>query len=417
MKITILTGYFPPEVSADSNLVQELGTDFAQYGAEVTIVAPFPSRGVTAEVQGQFIGKPEEILSENLKVIRVGRKRDFKQGIFRRWCSFLQKSLDQYRVAKKIETDMYFVFSTPPVLGYIAVLLAKKKAVIYQMNDIFPDSLMLVKNWSDSSVVAKVLRMLECKIYKKVSKINVLSADMKVKVIEHGGDEHKISTINNWVDASKIVPVGREKNCLFAMYNVDKDDFYVSYAGNIGLLQNIETIVRAAEKTGKEYPMIKYVIFGEGACRTRIERLIIERTISNVFLFPLQNEDLISQVYSFGDVEVVSLKSGVTRIAFPSKLMNVFATARPVICEADLDSELCSIIKENHIGEVVSPGDEAAMANAIIFMYNNRKLLSGMGIRARQYVVENYSKAIQTTKLFELTLKKINVRKSGQKNV
>ena len=42
-------------------------------------------------------------------------------------------------------------------------------------------------------------------------------------------------------------------NYLRKLMCIDKDKFYVTYAGNIGMLQGIETIIEAAAKLQKEH--------------------------------------------------------------------------------------------------------------------------------------------------------------------
>ena len=70
---------------------------------------------------------------------------------------------------------------------------------------------------------------------------------MRKTIINNGCEISKIEVIQNWVDVNKIQRVQRNNNTLFAKFGLNKDDFYVSYAGDIGLFQNWEVILDAAE--------------------------------------------------------------------------------------------------------------------------------------------------------------------------
>ncbi len=43
----------------------------------------------------------------------------------------------------------------------------------------------------------------------------------------------KVHVVRNWIDTEKTVPVEREKNTLFDVFGLNRDKFYVVYAGTI----------------------------------------------------------------------------------------------------------------------------------------------------------------------------------------
>src|SRR5699024_4750024 len=104
---------------------------------------------------------------------------EYEQDIVKRGLSFLIKSYQLYKVARTIDSDICFVVSTPPTLGYIAAKLSKKRRVIYKLQDAFPDSLMHTKKMSEQSLAIKFFRMLERNVYKKVARICTISDDLK----------------------------------------------------------------------------------------------------------------------------------------------------------------------------------------------------------------------------------------------
>ena len=141
MNVTLIAGYFPPEQSADVRLNYDLAIGFAEHGINTTVIVPYPTRGVPDEKKNDFNDKKCEQISDNFRVIRVGKPGTYHQGLIRRGLDFALKTYRQYKAAKKIKTDVYLVISTPPFLGYVAALLAKKHNVIFKLQDMFPDSM------------------------------------------------------------------------------------------------------------------------------------------------------------------------------------------------------------------------------------------------------------------------------------
>lgn len=391
MKVTLIAGYFFPEQSADVRLNYDLVKSFAKRGIETTVVVPFPSRGLTEDQINEYKQKYDEQTADHFRVIRVGKPVKYHQGLIRRGLNFVFKSIKQYRCAKKIETDVYVVISTPPFLGYIAALLSKKHAVIFKLEDVFPDSLSHVTKIGKSSLLIKMLKKGENWIYKNVTRIIADSDDIKYTLLKKGVPESKISVIYDWVDENKCYPIERKDNILFDQFGLSKNNFYVCYAGNIGLLQNIGTIVRAAEIISHKNFNIKFVIIGNGSWKSSLDEMIANGKHDNIICFPMQPTELIAYVYSLGDIGLVSLKPDITQIALPSKTWDILSAGRPVICEIDRYSCLAKIIEKEKLGYCVGPGNAEEMAAAILKMYKNRNDLLQAGHNGRNYIKNHLS--------------------------
>ena len=215
MNITLIAGYYPPEQCADTRLNKDLAVALSEMGHTVTVVVPFPSRNVSLKETEKYCGNKCEIVSDNLKVIRVGSYSDYNESLMRRGISFLHKSIELHETAKKIPTDIYLVISTPPFLGYVAALLAKHSKVIYKLQDIFPDSLMRIKNYSEKHLLVRILRVLETWVYRNVALIVTMSEDMRKTVAKRGVSGEKVTILQDWIDEEACYPVLREDNILF----------------------------------------------------------------------------------------------------------------------------------------------------------------------------------------------------------
>lgn len=401
MNITFLLGHMVKERDL---ILYELAMDLGKKGDNVTIVSGYPSRRLSNELREYYINNPIEYYSNNIVSIRVGSKSGEGNTLFVRMLKYLFLSYEIYKKAKDIPTDVYYIYSTPPFLGYYSKMLSHYAPVLYNAQDIFPDSLIKVKNYKPYNLLIVFLKYMEKLVYNGSNKIVTISNDMKLNLIKKGVSVEKISVIHNWADINSIRHINRENNRLFDDFELDRKDFYISYAGDIGLHQNLDLFLDVAEDIQNEYPRIKFVFIGNGAYAKELNNRIKKHNLKNVLLYPLQSIDRISEVYSLGNIEIVSLEHDMTKMALPSKVWSIMAAGSPILALVDKDSELEHIIEDNHIGKVVNSTDKNMLKDAIIYMYHlDQKKLRQYGINAREYVENNNSRIKQTEKyLFEI---------------
>lgn len=402
-KICILASYYVPEITATTYLTENLAVDFNAYGADVTVVCSMPNRLVDPAVTEQYMQQPTEQLSDTLKILRVGTKKYKDGNLFFRGLYHLYRSYVIYRAASKVETDVYLICSGPFFNGLAGMLLKRKAPTVYVVQDVFPDNFIYSKGWRNDSIIVRLLRLVEKAIYACNTHLVTVSDDIRNLLIDRRIAADKISVVYDWFDEHKCVPIKREANKLLKRFKLDKNKFYVSYAGNIGLLQNLETLVEAAELL-KDNNDIRFIIIGDGAKRKDIEQLIAKKNLENIKVFPMQPVEDVAHVYSLGDIGLVSIKPGVTKIALPSKTWTIMSAARPIICEVDLYSRLCKIIEENEFGKCVAPSDATGLVKAIVDMYENKEQLPDMGKRARKYIEDNLTRSFSTQKYYETVL-------------
>ena len=407
MNITFLAGYFLPEKSADTHLNANLLEDFSLYGANINVIVPFPNRGLDEEEVEKCEELRQQKINERLIIRRIGKKSKFKNGLLARSFSLFKKTIALYKESRKYKTDCYFIVSSPPFLGYLARSLSKKAPVVYKLQDVFPDNLIKTKKMSEKNFFVKILRRLEKDVYNSVSCILVCSEDVKKTLLSRGVSASKISVVHDWIDGETCVHIDRDRNPLFDEFGINRDDFIFCYAGNIGHMQNIDTIISAAKILKEKAPRIKIVIIGEGACKQAMLSRIETEDIPNIVTMPMQPLERVSMVYSLGNVGLVSLKKDVSKTALPSKTWSIMSAGTPVLCEIDLDCELANIIESQSLGFCVPPGDADAMAEKMIQLYKlEQEELRSMGGRCREYILENLNRKQSTLKCFN-EIKKI----------
>ena len=401
MKILRLSGYYYPEQVASSHLIDDLEEAFEKEGFLSDVYVPVPSRNVDESLKEKY----QNMLYEERRggTIRVHRflLSNEKKGAISRAIRYLKQNIKQYKLGKKAkDIDLIFASSTPPTQGFLCGKAKKKLCkkykrnvpFIYNLQDIFPDSLVSAGMTKKGSLIYKIGRKIENYSYKMADKIIVISEGFKSNLVQKGVDESKIVVIPNWIDSSKVISIDRKDNVLFDRYNLDRNKFYVTYSGNLGLSQNLDMLLDIAKEFKDEIKDLHFVLIGEGAKKEELQKRIEEEQIKNVDILSFQPYSDIAHVFSLGDVGLIISKSKVGGSSVPSKTWSIMSAKRPIIASFDEDSELFRLVKEEKLGLTAKADDKEELKNAIRQLYSNREEAMFMGETARKYVEENLNK-------------------------
>lgn len=394
MHLLYFVQYFPPEKASGLALVMDMLEGFAQHGWEVDVYIPTPTRGVSDAVRREYAAKRiEKRFDGKLTVHRMHLYRE-GTGMLQRTIRYCIFSLQCLLRGLSVPADAIFTGGGPPTQGVIAGLIHKwtNKKVIYNPQDLFPDSLIISGAASESSKIVRIGRVMERFSYDNADVIITITEDMADNIRSKTKNPDKVHVIRNWVDADKIHPIARVENELFDELSLPRSKFYVTYAGNIGKMQGIETIIYAAEQL-KEIPDIQFVLFGNGSEEENIRCLIEKKQLTNVRLFPLQPAERVSEVYSLGDVSIVSCRPGTGSVGMPSKTWTIMATGTPIIASFDLNGEMERTINDAKCGVCVEAANVEALVEAIMKLKGNPETNKNMGQSARRYVCEQMEKS------------------------
>ena len=421
MKILYLPAYFTPETAASGYLGENRNQAFADAGFEIVTYAPTPCRGISREERHLYCSKQyrtERLYNGRMTVHRFPLFAEGKNPVFRaiRYSLCWIKQLNRGLAARSI--DCIYLASTPPIQGVLGSLLRKLKRVpfVYNLQDIFPDSLIGTGLAKKGDFLWKIGRMIENFTYKNADKIIVISEDFKKNIMAKGVPEEKIAVIYNWVDQNAVVDVPRAENKLFDKYNLDRSKFYITYSGNIGLTQNMDMLLEIMEELQTEEPDIQLVLVGEGAYKEAVVRKIAGQAdnkgagndgairgtaLRNVTLLPFQPYEDISYVFSLGDAGLVISKPGVGANSVPSKTWSIMSASRPVLANFD-ENELKKIINDHRCGIFTKAGDKEAFKASILELYHNAELCKEYGQNGRQFVMDNLTKEVGTKKYVDV---------------
>lgn len=405
MKILYLPAYFYPEKAASSYLGENRNQAFTDAGFEIESHVPTPCRGISNEIRKEYCKKErrhEKLYNGRMDLHRFSLYSEGKNSLMRA-CRYGLCWINQiYYGLKSKNIDCIYLPSTPPIQGMMGAILKKIKKVpfIYNLQDIFPDSLVNNGLANKGGILWKIGRIIENFTYKNADKIIVISEDFKKNIMAKGVPENKIVVVYNWVDQNAVIEVPREENKLFDTYGLDRTKFYITYNGNIGLSQNMDLLMCVAEDL-KLNSDIQFVLVGDGAYLENVMRMKTDRKLDNVHLLPFQPYEDISQVFSLGDVSLVISKPGTGTASVPSKTWSIMSASRPVLANFD-ENELKQILEKNRCGIFTKAGDRKAFMDAILRLYENRDLCLEYGKNGRQFVMANLTREIGTQKYVDV---------------
>lgn len=399
MKAIFPCSYYLPETAASLYITDNIVHACADKGIEVDLYTPSPTRNVP---DGSVWEREERQMDGKLRIHRFHLYGEGKNPMLRALRYFLGEFiLLHYCMWKKY--DVAFVDSTPPIQGLKMPLIKwlKRKPTIYNVQDIFPDSLVGTGLTHEGSLIWKIGRIVEKITYRYADKIIVISEDFKKNIMAKGVPEDKIVVVYNWVDQNKVVDVPREENKLFDAYGLERSKFYITYNGNIGLTQNMDMLLDVAKELQEEYEDIHFVLVGNGAYLDEVKRKVADQQLENVHLLPFQPYEDISHVFSLGDASLVISKPGVGANSVPSKTWSIMSASRPVLANFD-ENELKTIIENNHCGIFTKAGDKDAFKESILTLYNHRELCKEYGRNGRKFVLDNLTREVGTQKYVDV---------------
>jgi len=394
MKIVILRPSYKPEHSAGNHLASDLADDLIKIGHEVIVIVP------------SVLKKTIDIPDYGYQVKRV--KSIFrKKNTISRILWYLSTSIKMFfKLIFMKNLDLIFTHSMPPTIGFLSVIAGKVKKVpvVYWEQDIVSESIIstkITKNRVLTRLYYKISLLIERNTLKRCTHIITISEKFKNYHLNKGFDEKKITVIHNWIDTNIVYPIDRVDNFLFEKFNLNRDIFYVTYCGNMGVPQNLEIMIDAAEKL-ISIENIHFIIIGNGSREEEIMKYIKTKKINNFSVFPLQPLENSKEVYSIGDIGLVIAKSGTSNNGFPSKTWSILAAGQSIITCFDLDSELSIYIQESKSGISIEPDSSEELKNAILEIYNDRDKLDLYRKNAREFVQNFFSRKMMTNKLIAI---------------
>jgi len=285
--------------------------------------------------------------------------------------------------------DVVIATSPPLTIGVISWLLGVRwhAPSVYKVAEVYPD-LAIRQGVIRGKIMIGIMCWLERFVYSRSAMIVPIADQFRDVIRGRGVPDQKLLTIPDFVDKDFYRPLPRDNP--FAKKHGLLEDFIVLYGGNVGIVQDWESVLFAAE-TLSSLP-IRFVIVGDGVRWSWLSDEIAKRGLQNVKLLGYQSKDLMPQINASCDIAIIPMTRTGAQDGFPSKIYSNLASARPVIVSAHQNSGMAAIVRRVGCGCVVPPEDPQAFADAVLSAFRERELLPSKGKLGRQFVEKDYSK-------------------------
>ena len=204
---------------------------------------------------------------------------------------------------------------------------------------------------------------------------------MRECLLARGLSSERISVIPNWADTEAIRPIPAAQNGFRHQHGLD-GKFVVMYSGNFGLAHNVDVMLEAAIAL-RDHPDVFFLFVGSGSRLPAMQVRSAREGLKNVLFLPFQDEELLSESLSAGDLHLVTLKAGVEGAVVPSKIYGIFAAGRPMLSVGAPESEGGRLLQEHACGSVLTEATGSTLAQSILVWQGDSARCEAAGRRAR----------------------------------
>jgi glycosyltransferase involved in cell wall biosynthesis len=326
-----------------------------------------------------------------LKIIRAQTFKVLHKSFLWRivaFLSFMFSSLFEGLKTKNIDLVMG---TTPPIFQTVSSMVLakiKNKPFLLEVRDLWPDfaiDMGVLKN----PILIRLSKWLEKLLYKEAIHIVVNSPAYVTYLIEiHHIRPDKVTLIPNGVDITMFeFDVSDTSHISKSKLN---GKFIVTYAGALGMANDIYTILRAA-KILSDDPDIHFLLVGDGKEKNKIVSEIQKMELSNVSCTGVVPKTEMKQILSESNVCIATLKNiPMFKMTYPNKVFDYMAAGRATIL--GIEGVIKQVVLDAKAGICTKPGNENDIVDAVKYLKSNEKMCEKMGSDAREYVKKHFDR-------------------------
>jgi lipopolysaccharide/colanic/teichoic acid biosynthesis glycosyltransferase len=386
MHILIVSQWFDPEPTFKGLLFAK---ELQRQGHQVSVLTGFPNYPGGRIYPGYRVRAFQHEVMEGVPVTRVALYPSHDNSGFKRalnYASFAASASIGALLVKR--PDVAYVYHPPATVGLPAMVLKVLRGVpfVYDVQDLWPDTLAATGMINGSVTLSLVDRAMS-RIYRMASRIAVLSDGFGAALERRGISAGRLDIIPNWADEVQI-NVGPHAATADSKWPAGLEDkFTVTFAGNLGKAQALETVLDAAELL-RDQDEVRFLLVGGGVEASSLADEAKRRDLNNIMFIPRQPINEIGEFLFRSDALLVHLRDDpLFEITIPSKTQAYLMAGRPILMGVKGDA--ATMIEEAGAGIAFEPESAVQLAAAA------RRLISltpterqAMGASGAKYYAE-----------------------------
>lgn len=382
--VLFLCQFFHPEHNSSATLPADTAFYLASQGMTVDALCGYPREYSDEE----HVPLRETVRGVNIRRIRylqLPRGRRLSRLI--NYFSFTLSALLHLFSLRRYKSVI--VYSNPPVLPLVAALANRLfgTKVVFVAFDVYPEVAFASGSLRPGSAIDKGMRLINRMTYGCASRVIALTDEMKQFLAQNRPQiaPERIVTIPNWAHEKTRLP----DEAAYARFGYAPGQFVVAYFGNMGVCQDMETLMGAAALL-RDRADIRFLIVGHGSKMEDVRKRIEGEGLKNVQLIGFLTGEAFEQAVAVSSCCVVSLEKGLRGMCAPSKFYSYLQGGHPVLTVTEKESYLAAEVEAEGVGCAVELGDAKGLARAIGDLAAEPQVCRRMGERARALYAEKY---------------------------
>ena len=391
MNILVVCQYYYPEQFRINDICKHLVRD----GHSVTVLTGLPNYpGGKVSSEYRWFRKRKEIIN-GVRVIRcfeIGRGKGSIHLALNYLSFMISASLRALFIGK--DFDIVFINQLSPITMVVPAIVYKKtynKKLFLYCLDLWPDSI-AAAGIQRESVIYNLLYRVSKKIYNYVDKIAVTSKSFSIyfeKVLK--------------IRSHNIVYLPQYAEKIFDKVEVNRPDKNVTnlvFAGNIGEMQSVETIVLAANEL-KQREDIQFHVVGGGSLLGKCKQLSKDLNLANIRFYGQRPLTEMPGFYKLADAMLITLKKNeFISYTLPGKIQTYMAVGKPIL--GSIDGEAKRVIDDAQCGLCCEAEDYNALAGIIDEFIRDKSKQKQYSENSYKYYRENFNELVFFEKLYSL---------------
>lgn len=398
MRILVVSQSFYP----DNFKINEVVGEFVTAGNKVTVLTGLGdySTGTIPTRYRWFKNRHENYHGATIRRVRTISRRT---GPIFRSLNYLSFAINGWLWGKlqSQKFDVVYVYMPSPVtMGVPAISVAHRQSIpllIYNL-DLWPESVKAM-SIKEKTLSFNIIHKISQAIYQQADSIAVSSVPFMDYLVDvNEVPKERLRFIPQYATLpSRAKKETSEERELEKLIKENQAEINLLFAGNIGFVQDVETIIRAVASIQNSIneKQLKIHIVGDGSDLKNVKKLTDSLNVARfVIFYGRRPESTMSLFYKNSDASLLTLKyENKIGETIPAKLQGYLAASQPVL--AAIDGDAARIIAESDCGIRVCSGDAVGLGRAMLTFIqlsdNQREQLSQNGY---SYFLQNFTKAI-----------------------
>lgn len=404
MRVIFLTITFYPEPNAIHGL--PLAKHLAARGYDIKVLTSFPQYPIGRIYPGYRMRPWQRETIDGIPILRLPIYPSHDTNAIRRILTYLSFAFTASTLGATLigSADLVYLYDPPPTNGLASLMLKTFRGtpIVHDIADMWPETVVesgMVRNEHIKKIMSSLISAWCRFLYRQADVVTVLSPGFKQLLINRGVPADKVRVIYNWADEATFQPLDPDPK--LARELGFEGRFNIVYAGNLGVYQGLETVIKAAALI-KGHQRIQVVIVGIGPKQEELKNLASELGATNVLFLGRRQYEEMPKINSLADVLLIHLKDHpFLRATIPGKTQVSLASGRPILMAVRGDA--AEIVRNAEAGLICEPDEPSEMARVMVKMSAMSKAeLENMGARGRDYYLKNLSLDVAFKSLNEI---------------